>query len=127
MENQHFTYNYSAVRNKEVESIRNKYIPREESKLERLKRLDNRVRTAGMIESLCLGVIGVLIFGIGMCFFLDVFAGGTWLTVLFMAVGTLLMLPAYPIYKRIARKTREELAPEILRLSEEIMQYSNNK
>ena len=66
MENKSFTYNYSAVKNKEVESIRRKYMPHKESKLETLKRLD------------------------------------------------------YPIYRRIARKTKAELTPEILRLSEEI-------
>ena len=121
MENKSFTYNYSAARNKEVESIRRKYMPHEESKLEKLKRLDYRVQMAGMIESLCFGIIGALVFGIGMCFFLDVFAGAAWLTAILMICGTLLMIPAYPIYRRIARKTRAELTPEILRLSEEIM------
>ena len=121
MENKPFTYNYSAVRNKEVESIRRKYLPEEENKLETLKRLDYKVQSAGMIESLCIGIIGALVFGIGMCFFLEVFAGVTWLTALFMIVGTLLMIPAYPIYRRIAHRTKEKLTPEILRLSEEIM------
>ena len=121
MENKPFTYNYSAVRNKEVESIRRKYLPEEESKLETLKQLDYKVQSAGMIESLCIGIIGALVFGVGMCFFLEVFAGATWITVLFMIIGTLLMIPAYPIYKKIARKTKAELTPEILRLSEEIM------
>ena len=121
MENNTFRYNYSAARNKEVESIRNKYIPREESKLERLKKLDLRVQMAGTIESLCFGVVGALIFGLGMCFFLNVFAGATWLSVLFMIIGSLIMIPAYPIYRRIARKTKAALTPEILRLSEEIM------
>ena len=121
MENKSFTYNYSAARNKEVESIRRKYMPHEESKLETLKRLDYRVQTAGMVESLCFGIIGALVFGVGMCFFLDVFAGAAWLTAILMICGTLLMIPAYPIYRRIARKTRGELTPEILRLSEEIM------
>ena len=121
MENTTFNYTYSAVRNKEVESIRNKYMPREESKLERLKKLDLRVQMAGTIESLCFGIVGALVFGIGMCFFLDVFAGAAWLTAILMICGTLLMIPAYPIYRRIARKTRAELTPEILRLSEEIM------
>ena len=51
------------------------YMPEEESKLEMLKKLNLRVRMAGTVESLCLGIIGCLIFGIGMCFFLDVFAG----------------------------------------------------
>ena len=121
MENNTFSYNYSAARNKEVESIRNKYMPREESKLERLKKLDLRVQMAGTIESLCFGIVGALIFGIGMCFFLDVFTGAAWLSAILMICGTLLMIPAYPIYRRIARKTKAELTPEILRLSEEIM------
>ena len=121
MENKSFTYNYSAARNKEVESIRRKYMPHEESKLEKLKRLDYRVQMAGMIEGLCFGIIGALVFGIGMCFFLDVFAGAAWLTAILMICGTLLMIPAYPIYRHIARKTKAELTPEILRLSEEIM------
>ena len=121
MENNTFSYNYSAARNKEVESIRRKYLPEEESKLETLKRLDYKVQSAGMIESLCIGIIGALVFGVGMCFFLEVFAGVAWLTVLFMIIGTLLMIPAYPIYRRIAHRTKEKLTPEILRLSEEIM------
>ena len=121
MENNTFSYNYSAARNKEVESIRRKYMPHEESKLERLKKLDLRVQMAGTIESLCFGVVGALVFGIGMCFFLDVFAGAAWLTALLMVLGAVIMIPAYPIYRRIACKTKAELTPEILRLSEEIM------
>ena len=121
MENTTFNYTYSASRNKEVESIRNKYIPREENKLERLKKLDSRVQGAGIIESLSIGIIGALVFGIGMCFFLDVFAGAAWLSALFMILGTVIMIPAYPIYRKIAQKTKAELTPEILRLSEEII------
>lgn len=121
MENNIFSYNYSATRNTEVENIRKKYIPRDKSKLERLKKLDLRVQNAGVIESLCLGVIGSLVFGIGMCFFLDVFAGTIGIAALFMIIGTLLMLPAYPLYKRISKKAKAKFTPEILRLSEEII------
>ena len=126
MKNNTLNYTYSAARNKEVESIRNKYMPREESKIERLKKLDLRVQMAGTIESLCFGIVGALVFGIGMCFFLDVFAGAAWLSALFMILGSLIMIPAYPIYRRIARKTKAELTPEILRLSEEIMNSQKN-
>ena len=127
MGNNTFSYNYSATRNKEVESIRRKYMPHEESKLERLKKLDLRVQMAGTIESLCFGIVGALVFGIGMCFFLDVFAGAVWLSALFMIIGSLIMIPAYPIYRKIARKTKTELTPEILRLSEEIMKSAKIK
>ena len=64
--NRVFTYQYSATQNKEVERIRNKYLPREESKLEMLRKLDNRVQSAGMVPALCIGTIGCLVFGIGM-------------------------------------------------------------
>ncbi len=122
MENHNvFTYQYSATQNKEVEHIRQKYLPKEESKMETLRKLDNRVQSAGTIPSLCIGIIGALIFGIGMCSFLDVFAGAAWLTATLMICGTLLMVPAYPICKHIARQTKAELTPEILRLSEEIL------
>ena len=126
MENTTFHYTYSAVRNKEVESIRRKYMPHEESKLERLKKLDLRVQMAGTIESLCFGIVGALVFGLGMCFFLDVFAGATWLTILLMVLGAAIMIPAYPIYRRIARKIKAELTAEILHLSEEIMSSAIN-
>ena len=126
MENNTFSYNYSAARNKEVESIRKKYMPHEESKLERLKKLDLRVQMAGTIESLCFGIVGALVFGIGMCFFLDVFAGAAWLTVLLMVLGTVIMIPAYPIYRKIAQRTKAELTPEILRLPEEIIKSAKN-
>ena len=122
MGNSTFIYQYSAERNQEVENIRRKYVPQAENKLETLKKLDYRVQNAGMIESLCLGIIGALVFGVGMCFFLNVFAGGIGLAASFMAIGMLMMIPAYPVYRKIARKTKAELTPEIIRLSEEIMQ-----
>ena len=126
MENNTFSYNYSASGNKEAEAIRKKYMPHEKSKLKELKRLDSRVQRAGTIEGLCLGTAGALVFGIGMCFFLDVFAGAAWLTVLLMLLGTVMMIPAYPIYKKIAQKTKQALTPEILRLSEEIIKSARN-
>lgn len=116
-----FNYQYSAKQNNEIERIRSKYLPREENKMDTLRRLDSRVQNAGVIESLVIGIIGSLVFGIGMCFGLDVFGGGDWLTVLFCAIGASLMIPAHPVYKHIAKKTKERLTPEILRLSEEIM------
>ena len=67
-----------------------------------------------------MGVMGCLLFGIGLCFGLDVFAGADWLSLLFCGIGTVIMLPAYPLYKRISVRTKQKLTPEILRLSEEI-------
>lgn len=121
MENvQNFNYNYSAKRNKEVETIRNKYIVKEETKLEKLQRLDRKVSKAGVIQSLAVGIIGSLIFGTGMCFGLDALAGADWLTLAFAIPGALVMLAAYPIYKLIHGKTKTKLVPEILKLTDEL-------
>ena len=59
-----FTYNYSAKENAEVQVIRKKYLPKSESKLEELKRLDEMVQASGMAESLSAGIGGALIFGL---------------------------------------------------------------
>ena len=114
MENNTFNYEYSATQNREVEQIRERYLPREQSKMQTLKKLDSKVRRAGMIESLILGVIGCLVFGIGMCFGLDVFAGADWLTVSFCL--------AYPMYNIVLKHEREKIAPEIIMLTDELMQ-----
>ena len=114
-------YEYSAATNKAVEQIRSRYLPKEENKLDTLRRLDNRAKAAGVIEALSTGIIGALMFGIGMCFGLDVFAGADWLTVLFCVIGAAVMIPAYHIYKYVSEKTKAKLTPEILRLSDEIL------
>lgn len=119
--NQVFRYQYSAEQNKEVENIRKKYMPPEISKLDMLKSLDDRVQAAGRLPALIIGVIGCLLFGIGMCFGLDVFAGEDWLSVLFCVSGVCMMLPAYPVFRHIQKKTKAELVPKILHLFEEIM------
>ena len=127
MDNTTFTYTYSPKKKREVESIRKKYVPHEVSKLERLKKLDNKVQSAGIIESLCIGTVGALIFGIGMCFFLDVFAGPKIFAALFMILGSLVMIPAFPICKYISKRTKASLTPEILRLSDEIINAEKNQ
>ena len=78
MENQTFTYSYSATQTREVEEIRKRYVPEEQDKMERLRRLDEKVQNAGMVESLCVGIIGLLIFGVAMCFGLGVFGTAWW-------------------------------------------------
>lgn len=116
-----FSYQYSAQQNREAEDIRKKYLPKEISKMEQLKALDRRVQTAGMVQGLTLGIIGVLVFGIGMCFGLGGFEGPQWPAVPFCLLGTCLMAPAYPVSRAIFQRTKDRLTPEILRLSDEIL------
>lgn len=118
-----FTYKYSAKENKEVQEIRRKYLPQSESKLEELKRLDEVVQGSGRVESLCSGIGGLLVFGLGMCLTMQVIGSGTWMIVLGILVGIVGIIgiaAAYPIYRKIFRRTKEKYAPRILELTEEL-------
>ena len=119
-----FIYNYSAKENKEIQDIRSKYLPREESKLEELKRLDYTVQNSGMIESLCAGIGGILMFGLGLCLAMQVIGSGVFsivLGILLGIVGMIGMIAAYPVYRKIAQKAKVEYAPRILQLTDELM------
>ena len=123
MSNQ-FNYKYSAPteeERREIDSIRRQYAPKEqtESKIERLRRLDALVKNTAIIWSLCLGVIGTLIFGLGLTLILEwnVFPWG----LVVMAVGSLPIIIAYPVYKLVLKKYKNRYGEEILRLSEELL------
>ena len=122
-EKQGFEFTYSAPEQEEARRIREKYLPREqsESKLERLRRLDRQVQRPGTCWALALGVVGTLLLGTGMSCTLvltDYFVPGVVIGIVGMAV----MAGAYPLYSKITRRQREKIAPEILRLSQEIEQ-----
>lgn len=115
-----FEYTYSAKEQEEIEKIRKKYLPREEDKMELLRKLDKDVTKPGTIWSLVIGIMGCLLFGVGMCCTL------VWVDSLFGVgivvgvIGIVIMGVAYPIYIRITKKQQEKLAPQILALAEEL-------
>ena len=118
-----FNYTYSAKENAEILEIRKKYLPQGESKLEELKRLDEAVQAAGMIESLCAGIVGSLIFGVGFCLCMEVIGSGLLMQILGVLIGLIGgagMVAAYPLYRRMSRLAKEKYAPRILELSAEL-------
>lgn len=115
-----FEYTYSAPQNAEIERIRKKYEPKTitESKLEQIKRLDNSVETEGIACSLALGIVGSLVLGLGMCCTM-VWADLFILGIIVGIIGMIMCGCAYPLYKDTVNKKRAEIAPQILKLSEE--------
>ena len=123
MENQEFNYIYSAEQRSEVETIRKKYLPKEEDKLEQLRKLDASVGKKGMAVSLVLGVVGTLVLGGGMSLVMTQHTNIAMVAGIVIGVlGMILVALAYPVYNSITKKERERVAPEILRLTEELMQ-----
>lgn len=116
-----FEYTYSAKRQEEIEKIRNKYMGKEEDKMEQLRKLDQSVERPGTITSIVMGVIGTLIMGTGMS--LAMVWGGALilLGILIGVMGIAVLALAYPVYKSMTKKQKEKLAPQILALSEELL------
>lgn len=119
--NETFTYNYSSRQQAEVRGIREKYVPKEENKMEQLRRLDESATKPGMIAALSVGIVSALVLGVGMCCTM-VWAGQWFIPGIIIGVaGIFGVMSAYPLYSHITRKRREKIAPEILRLADELM------
>ncbi len=121
MENKEtFSYTYSATQQEEIKKIRDKYAPKEADKMEQLRKLDASVTKKGTIISLAVGIIGALILGTGMCccmVWTDLFVLG----IIVGIVGIAMVSAAYPLYSSITKKEREKIAPEIIRLTDELI------
>ncbi|MBO5324141.1 MAG: hypothetical protein J6A88_08610 [Oscillospiraceae bacterium] len=124
--NENFSFTYSAQQQKEVEAIRKKYLPKEADKMEQLRRLHAVPTQKAQIWAIAVGVIGALIMGTGMSLAMTEIGAalGSLAMVIGIAVGIVgmvLVALAYPLYNRVLKKQREKIAPEILRLSDELL------
>lgn len=115
-----FSYTYSAKQQEEVRRIRQKYTPPEENKMEQLRMLDKGAARRGTAASIAVGTISALVLGVGMCM--------TMVWTNFFALGVAVGLAgiagvaaAYPVYKRVTKKQREKLAPQILALTKQLL------
>lgn len=120
-ESEVFSYTYSAKEQEEIKRLRKKYMPKEADKMEQLRRLDRSVTRKGTAVSIVVGIIGALILGIGLC--CAMVWMGQWFVpgIVIGLVGIILISLAYPLFTRITQKEREKVAPEILRLTDELM------
>ena len=116
-----FQYTYSAKEQAEIKRIRSKYVPKEENKMEQLQRLDASATQKATMYAIIVGVIGALIMGAGMSCCL------VWTNSLLIpgivigVIGMAVLAVAWPLYNRTLKKERERIAPEILRLTDELM------
>ncbi len=116
-----FQYTYSAKEQAEIKRIRSKYVPKEENKMEQLQRLDASATQKATMYAIIVGVIGALILGAGMSCCL------VWTNPLLIpgivigVIGMAVLAVAWPLYNRTLKKERERIAPEILRLTDELM------
>ncbi len=126
-----FTYTYSAKEQAELKRIRDKYTTptEDEDKMARLRRLDASVTNTAQAVALVFGIIGALILGLGMSLCMTDLGEilGSYkdmamvIGIIVGVVGGILASLAYPIYNAIVKAKRKKIAPEIIRLTDELM------
>ena len=128
--NKQFNFRYTAPtedERREINSIRRQYSPQEktESKLEKLRRLDALVKNTATVVAFVMGIVGCLIFGLGMSMIVE------WNIVLWgisvCIVGGVMMLIASPVYKAVLNKGKRKYGQQILSLSDELLNESTVK
>lgn len=119
-DNDKFSYTYSAPtadERREIESIRRVYEDRG-SDYEKLVRLDKKARSIPMCASVSIGVVGALVFGLGMAMVtVWELMGGAAVS----AAGALVAAAAYPVHKVLTRRMKAKYGPEIVRLSSRLL------
>ena len=130
MENKEtFNYTYSAKEQNEIQNIRKKYVAPEEDKMERLRRLDASVTGKATVAALIPGMIGALFLGFGMSLVMSDLSRmlgfnqnmAMLIGITIGIIGIALVCCAYPLYHHVIKRERAKIAPEILRLTEELM------
>lgn len=127
--NDGFQYTYSAKEQAELKRIRDKYVSKEEDKMERLRRLDRSVTQKAQTAALTLGIIGTLILGCGMSLVMTEISYELGLAaelsmifgVITGVIGGIIAALAYPVYNFVIKRERKKVGPEILRLTDELM------
>ena len=128
-EKETFHYTYSAKEQKEIQDIRKKYMPSEVDKMEQLRRLDAGVTQKATTAALVPGIIGTLLLGTGMSLAMTDLSQslgyygelGMLIGIIIGVIGIVLVCLAYPLYNRVVKREREKIAPEIIRLTDELM------
>ena len=115
-----FNYTYSTKQQDEIQNIRKKYLPKDTDKMEQLRRLDKGATQKGTVVAIVVGVIGCLLLGIGMCCTMIWMEQWFIPGVIIGIIGIVAVAMAYPLYIGITRKEREKIAPQILKLTEEL-------
>lgn len=124
-ENKQFNYTYSAPTEEEkklVESIKREY--EEDSdrrkKVTALIELDKKVKVAPTAISIALGIMGTLIFGLGLTFAL------VWemltASIAVGLLGSIIIASALPVRNVLYKRNKKKYTKEILQLAEEILE-----
>ena len=110
-----------------VEKIRSQYTEQAHTELDDLKALDAKVKKPAYIFGYTYGSIGAVITGAGMSLVMTDIGKVIGLTstlvpgIVVGLAGLVLVALAYPVYNRTQKKERDRIAPQILKLTDELL------
>ena len=110
-----------------VQKIRTQYTEKQHTELDALKALDAKVKKPANVFAYVYGSLSAIVMGAGMSLVMtDIgamigLASGMVPGIVVGVVGLGMALSTYPIYKKILNRRKKKYAPEILALSEKIM------
>ena len=111
-----------------VQKIRTQYIEKQYSELDALKALDAKVKKPTNIFAYTYGSISAVIMGSGMSLVMTDIGAKIGLTstmvpgVVIGIAGMGMALSTYPLYKKMLGNRKKKFAPQIMELSEKLIQ-----
>ena len=111
-----------------VQKIRTQYTEKQHTQLDALKELDAKVKRPANVFAYTYGSLGAIVMGAGMSLVMTEIgailglAGTMVLGIAIGVAGMAMALTTYPIYKKILSSRKKKYAPQILELSEKIIE-----
>jgi len=112
-----------------AQKIRTQYMERQSTELDALRELDAKVKRPANVFAYTFGSVGAIVMGAGMSLVMTDIGATIGLAsamvpgIVIGVVGLGLALLNYPIYKGILNSRKNKYAPQILKLSEKIMNH----
>ena len=119
-----FEFRYSVPTEEErneIKNIRNQYLDNhsQNEKLARLRKLDAKVKNIPTCVSMIVGIMGILIFGLGLAVALE--WGLIFWGVIIGVIGCVPMGFSYIVYNKTYLKLKDKYSDEILQISNELL------
>ena len=111
-----------------VQKIRTQYTQNQHTELEELKALDAKVKRPANVFAYTYGSTGAIVMGAGMSLVMTDIGTVIGLTATMVpgiavgVAGMAMALTTYPIYKKMLASRKKKYAPQILAMSEKLME-----
>ena len=112
-----------------VQKIRSQYTEKQHTELDALKELDAKVKRPANVFAYVYGSVSAIIMGAGMSLVMTDIGATIGLAntmvpgIVIGIIGLGMALTTYPIHKNILASRKKKFAPQILKLSEKLMQH----